>query len=107
MIDNPALPAASAASSPPPGDPPRRRRPERETTELAAMLARMLRAMTRRAAAGDLDALGELARLAPLLELAIHQSAVGLHSAPGLYSWTEIAAELGVTRQAARQRFDP
>lgn len=105
MTDNVALSADRPATEALPERPARRARPERETSEVAAMQARMLRAMVRRAAAGDLDALGELVRLEALLSLAVHQAAVALHDAPGLYSWSEIAAELGVTRQAARQRF--
>lgn len=105
MIDNLALSADAPSTEGAPSRPVRRPRPERETMELEAMLARMLRAMTRRAQAGDLEALAALVRLGTLLELATHQAAVGLHECGQPYSWTEIARELGITRQAARQRF--
>jgi hypothetical protein len=57
----------------------------------------------RRVAAGDADALADMTRLATELDEAISQAVTGL-GATG-YSWAEIAARLGVTRQAAQQHW--
>lgn len=69
------------------------------------MVTRVLRALVRRAEAGDLEALEQLQRLQREAEAALVAAARAAHGAPGHYSWTEIAYALGVTRQAARQRF--
>jgi hypothetical protein len=76
-----------------------------ESSEIGTMLRRVLRAMVRRATAGDLEALRELHLLELNLLSAVVDAARGAHDGPARYSWTEIAAELGVSRQAARQRF--
>lgn len=72
------------------------------------MMARMIRAHRKRVATGDAEDLRDLVRLRDELDAAINDSAKALHDgtddAPGL-SWTEIATVLGVSRQAARQRF--
>ena len=54
-------------------------------------------------AAGDVDALPALAALAAELDAAISDAVGGLRQAG--YSWGEIATRLGVTRQAAHQRW--
>ena len=69
------------------------------------MSRRVLASLVRRAGAGDLDALGELAGLTVHAERALAEAAYLAHAGPAAYSWTEIARELGITRQAARQRF--
>jgi hypothetical protein len=63
MIDNPAMSAAPQV--PGAADAPRPRRPriERESSDMAAMMARVLRSMVRRATAGDLDAVYQLNQL--------------------------------------------
>lgn len=76
-----------------------------ESPEIGAMLRRVLRAMVRRATSGDLEALRELHLLELDLLAAVKDAARGAHDGPAHYSWSEIAAELGVSRQAARQRF--
>lgn len=68
-------------------------------------MRRMLRALARRAGEGDLFALEELGRLEGDAAAALVAGARGAHGMAGGYSWTEIGAELGITRQAARQRF--
>jgi predicted DNA binding protein len=83
----------------------RRPRPDREAPELGAAVDRMLRALVRRATAGDLFALEELARLEREVRVAVTAAGRGAHDGPAHYSWTEVANELGVTRQAARERF--
>jgi predicted transcriptional regulator len=57
----------------------------------------------KRVAAGDVDALADMAGLATELDEAIAQAVIGLREAG--YSWAEIAARLGVTPQAAQQRW--
>jgi hypothetical protein len=53
-------------------------------------------------AAGDADALADMASLATDLDEAISQPVTGLRNAG--YSWTGIAVRLGVTRRAVQQR---
>ncbi len=56
-------------------------------------------------AAGDPDALADRTRLAADLDVAISQAVAGLRKTG--YSWAEIAARLGVTRQAAQGALGP
>ncbi len=74
-----------------------------ENAEFTAFGSRVLRAAGRRVAAGDVDALPALAALSAEVDAAITTAVVGLRAAG--YSWGEIAARLGVTRQAAHQRW--
>lgn len=69
------------------------------------MVHRVARSLARRAESGDIDALEELVKLQRALDTYIEVAAKGLHAEPGLYSWGEIGRWLGITRQAARQRF--
>ncbi len=82
--------------------PNRRRRPV-ENDEYASFIRRVIHAYARRVAAGDVDALADMTGLATELDEAITQAVTGLRNAG--YSWAEIAARLGVTRQAAQQRW--
>jgi DNA-directed RNA polymerase specialized sigma24 family protein len=75
----------------------------KDNSEYAAFARRMVRAYARRVAAGDVEALPALVALADELERATETAVRGLHAFG--YSWTEIADRLGVTRQAARQRW--
>lgn len=73
-------------------------------SEYRAMLGRMLRAYTRRVAdQGSVEDLAEMVTLRAALDDAIVRAAADLHD-QGV-SWTEISRPLGITRQAARQRF--
>lgn len=81
-----------------------KRRKEREPSEVAGAVRRMLAALVARAVAGDLVALEELAAIAGEADVAVSLAMAGAHSGPAAYSWTEIAGALNVTRQAARQR---
>jgi ribosomal protein S20 len=81
----------------------RRRRRRAENDEYASFIRRVIRAHARRVAAGDVDALADMTGLATELDEAIAQAVTGLREAG--YSWAEIAARLGVTRQAAQQRW--
>lgn len=77
----------------------------RESPEVGAMVRRMVRALVRRAAEGDTLALEELATLEDLVPVAVTVAGHRMHtSAGGYYSWSEVAAATGVTRQAAHQR---
>lgn len=75
-----------------------------ENSEFAAFSGRIIRAAGRRIAAGDVDALPALAALSAELDAAISDAVTGLRVAG--YSWGEIAARLGITRQAAHQRWN-
>ncbi len=58
----------------------------------------------RRVAAGDIEALASMVTLAHDVETAIQAAVIGLRAFG--YSWTEIATRLGISRQAARQRWN-
>ena len=76
----------------------------RETPEYAAMLSRMVRAYGRRLADSDPSDLADAVRIMAELDAAIAQAVDGLRATHG-FSWADIAAELGITRQAAQQRY--
>lgn len=78
-------------------------RVEREAPEVGAMVRRMVRALVRRAAAGDTLALEELAALEDLLPTAV-TVAGHLMRGEGRYSWTDVAEVTGTSRQAAHKR---
>ena len=77
------------------------RRGSVENDEYASFIRRVVRACARRVAAGDVDAVADMTGLATDLDEAISQAVTGLRQAG--YSWAQIAARLGVTRQAAQQ----
>jgi hypothetical protein len=98
-------PAASGGrydSVNPPLTPERPRRPV-ENDEFAAFARRVLRAYARRVATGDIDALISMTDLAAEVDTAIGQAVAGLRDFG--YSWADIGSRLGVTRQAAQQRW--
>ena len=74
-----------------------------ENDEYAAFLRRAIRAFGRRIAAGDIDALGDAALLSRQLDITIKTAITGLRQRG--YSWADIGLQLGVTRQAAQQRW--
>ena len=84
---------------------PSTRRPRRvvENDDYAAFTRRILHAHARRISHGDIEGLHALAALAADIDTALHSAVTGLR-AQG-YSWADIAARLGVTRQAAQQRW--
>ena len=63
-----------------------------------------MRAYGRRVGAGDVEALASMVSLAGELETAIQEAVIGLRQFG--YSWTEIGDRLGISRQAARQRWN-
>ena len=74
-----------------------------ENDQYTAFLRRVIRAYSRRVAAGDIEAITAMARLANDLEDATRQAIAGLRAFG--YSWADIALRLGVTRQGAQQRW--
>jgi hypothetical protein len=82
---------------------PKRRRRVTENDEYAAFVRRVIRAYSRRVASGDIDALTGMTALSADLDTAIGEAVTGLH-AQG-YSWADIGLRLGITRQAAQQRW--
>jgi hypothetical protein len=74
-----------------------------ENDEYAAFLRRVITAYSRRVAAGDIEALTGMAALADDLDHATRQAIAGLRAYG--YSWADIAARLGITRQGAQQRW--
>jgi len=82
--------------------PNRARRPV-DNDEYASFARRVLRAYARRVATGDIDALTAMTDLSEEIDAAIGQAVAGLRSFG--YSWAEIGTRLGITRQAAQQRW--
>jgi hypothetical protein len=79
-----------------------------ETAEFDAFARRILRAYARRVAAGDVEALRNLVSLGSEIDAVTRLAVAGLRKTPYSYSWQEIADRLGVSKQAAQQRYgDP
>ena len=74
-----------------------------ENDEYAAFARRVLRAYASRVAGGDVEALILMFGLAAEIDTAITEAVKGLRTFG--YSWAEIGSRLGVTRQAAQQRW--
>ena len=72
-----------------------------ENDEYAAFARRVLRAYARRVADGDVEALALMLGLAEEIDTSIAEAVKGLRG----YSWAEIGSRLGITRQAAQQRW--
>ena len=78
-------------------------RPVVENDAYAAFARRIVRSYARRVAAGDVEALPDLLDLADELDCQTQLAVIGLRDFG--YSWREIAARIGITRQAAQQRW--
>ena len=74
-----------------------------ENDDYAAFARRILRAYARRITNGDIDALIAMTGLSAEIDTAIGQAVTGLRQFG--YSWAEIGTRLGITRQAAQQRW--
>ena len=74
-----------------------------ENDDYAAFARRILAAYARRVGDGDVEALTAMTALAADLDEAIGQAVTGLRAVG--YSWAEIGVRLGITRQAAQQRW--
>jgi hypothetical protein len=83
--------------------PRQRRRDVVENDEYAAFCRRIIRAHARRVASGDIEALPDMAALGDQLDTAIRDAITGLRAFG--YSWTDIGARLGVSKQAAQKRW--
>jgi hypothetical protein len=82
----------------------RRPRPVVENDAYTAFTRRVLAAHGRRIGRdGDVDALAQLVNLGDDIETAVQDAVTGLRGYG--YSWAEIARRLGITRQAAQQRW--
>lgn len=82
---------------------PHRRRWHVENGEFAAFTRRIVAAHGRRVATGDIEGLADLAALSAEVDDAMQSAIVGLRTAG--FSWSDIGARLGMSRQAAHQRF--
>ena len=82
---------------------PNRRRRVVENDEYAAFLRRVIRAYSRRVAAGDIEAVADMSALADEIGAAIQDAITDLRGHD--YSWADIAHRLNITRQAAQQRW--
>ena len=100
-VVNHALTLNPAPGDQPPARP--RRRDIVENDEYGAFVRRIIRAYARRVATGDVEALRDMTALSGLLDDAINDAVKGLR-AHG-YSWAEIADRLGISRQAAHQKW--
>lgn len=85
--------------------PRKRSRREVETAEFDAFVRRILRAYARRVAAGDVEALRSLSQLSSEVDAVTRLAVAGLREKPYSYSWSEIADRLGISKQAAQQRY--
>ncbi len=81
----------------------RRRREDVENDAYLVFVARVITAAGKRVATGDVEALPDLAQLYADLDQALITAVQGLREFG--YSWEQIASRLGVTRQAAQQRW--
>jgi DNA-directed RNA polymerase specialized sigma24 family protein len=81
----------------------RRRHEDVENDAYLVFVARVITAAGKRVALGDVDALPDLAKLSADLDAALITAVTGLRGFG--YSWEQIASRLGVTRQAAQQRW--
>jgi hypothetical protein len=82
---------------------PNQRRRVVENDEYALFLQRVIRAYSRRVAAGDIEAVADMTAIADEIDSAIQDAITGLRAAG--YSWADIALRLNITRQAAQQRW--
>jgi hypothetical protein len=82
---------------------PKREKKVVENAEFDAFARRIVRAYARRVADGDIEALTALRTLSTTVDTATRDAVQGLRRFG--YSWADIAARLGVTRQAAQMRW--
>lgn len=82
---------------------PRRSRPRVENDDYGAFVRRIVAAHGRRIANGDVECLRDLVALAEEVNRATDTAVAGLRHHG--YSWADIANRLGITRQAAQQRW--
>jgi hypothetical protein len=86
--------------------PRQRRRDTVENSEYAKFAQRILRAYARRVGdQADIEALADLVALANVIDDAISSAVRGLRKANPPYSWAEIGRPVGISKQAAQQRW--
>lgn len=86
--------------------PRRRRRRAVENDDFARFCGRIIRRFARRVSDGDVEALADLDKLSKEVNDELHRAVAHLRSAEGgAYSWRDIGRVLGISRQAAQQRF--
>lgn len=83
----------------------RRRRSVTENDEFAAFARRIVAAFGRRVASGDVEAIRLMIDLSEDLDTAIAIAVAGLRE--NGYSWSEIAARIGITKQTAHRKWGP
>ncbi|WP_242622949.1 helix-turn-helix domain-containing protein [Pseudonocardia sediminis] len=74
-----------------------------ENDDYARFTRRILAAHARRIGSGDIEGLTDLSRLPTEIDAITADAVTGLRAAG--FSWAEIAARLGTSRQAAHQRY--
>lgn len=74
-----------------------------ESPDVGDAIVRMMRGLVTRAAHGDTEAIEQLARIEQLAPVATSLAGRLAHDHKG-YSYTELGAVVGTSRQAARQR---
>ena len=84
------------------------KRREREAPEVGAMALRVIRALVRRAEAGDTEALEQLQMIEAVAQSATGEALTRMQAGSGPvsapYSWAELGGALGMTRQSAHER---
>jgi hypothetical protein len=80
-----------------------KRRREREIPEYAGAVRRMIRSHGRKVGDADPEDLVDLVALRDVVDAAIADAVQGQRDAG--FSWAQIGRGLGMTRQAAQQRF--
>jgi hypothetical protein len=83
----------------------KRGRREYSNASYAAFVGRVLRAMQRRLAGGDIESLPDLVALHEETGRLVTESVHALRADPHRYSWADIGRVLGISRQAAHDRF--
>lgn len=81
-----------------------------EVDDISAMITRMGRALARRAAEGDIQAVGAMRDAQSALDGSMRDAIHGARSFVdprnhSTYSWSDVAEQLGTTRQAAEKRY--
>jgi len=76
-----------------------------ETAKFDAFARRILRAYARRVADGDVESLRSLSQLSSEVDAMTRLAVAGLRQSPYSYSWSEIGDRLGISKQAAHERY--
>jgi len=76
-----------------------------ETYDYARMAKRIVTKLGNRVADADFDALADMAEVAQAADAALHAAVAGIRASRPDVSWAVIGDMLGITRQAAQQRF--